>query len=130
MERNNYLSGSPWESIVGYSRLVKYGPYVFISGTTSIDENGKVVGVRDPYVQTKQIIQTIEKSLRIINANLTDIVRTRIFVTNIDDWKIIGKAYAEFFKDIQPAATMVEVKRLIQPDLLVEIEADAITNSP
>lgn len=130
MERNNYLSGSPWESIVGYSRLVKYGPYVFISGTTSIDEKGKVVGVRNPYVQTKQIIQTIEKSLRIINANLTDIVRTRIFVTNIDDWKIIGKAYAEFFKDIQPAATMVEVKRLIQPDLLVEIEADAITNSP
>ena len=130
MERNNYLSGSPWESIFGYSRLVKYGPYVFISGITSIDEKWKVVGVRDPYVQTKQIIQTIEKSLRIVNANLTDIVRTKMFVTNIDNWKIIGKAYAEFFKDIQPATTKVEVKRLIQPDLLVEIEADAITNSP
>lgn len=126
MERSNYLSGSRWESIVGYSRLVKCGPYVFVSGTTSIDEKGNVVGLGDPYLQTKHIIQIIEKSMRRINSSLNDIVRTRIFVTNIRDWKLIGKAHAEFFKEIQPATTMVEVKRLIQPDLLVEIESDAI----
>lgn len=126
MERDNYVSDSPWESIVGYSRLVKCGPHVFISGTTSIDGKGNVVGLRNPYLQTKQIIHIIEKSLKRINANLKDIVRTRIFVTNIEDWGLIGKAHAEFFKDIQPATTMVEVKRLIQPGLLVEIEADAI----
>ncbi len=126
MQRNNYLSGSPWESIVGYSRLVKCGPFVFISGTTSIDEKGNVVGLGNPYLQTKQIIQIIEKSLERINANLSNIVRTRVFVTNIEDWQLIGKAHSEFFKAIQPATTMVEVKRLIRPDLLLEIEADAI----
>lgn len=126
MERNNIFSDSPWESIIGYARLVKYGQQVFISGTTSIDEKGNVVGVGDTYLQTKYIIQTIEKSLKRINANLTNVVRTRMFVTNIEEWKSIGKAHAESFKGIQPASTMVEVKRLIQPELLVEIEADAI----
>ena len=126
MERNNIFSDSPWESIIGYARLVKSGQQVFISGTTSIDEKGNVVGVGDAYLQTKHIIQTIEKSLKRINANLTNVVRTRMFVTNIEEWKSIGKAHAESFKGIQPASTMVEVKRLIQPELLVEIEANAI----
>ena len=126
MKRDNYASDSPWESIIGYARLVKCGPHVFISGTTSIDENGNVVGLRNPYLQTKQIIRIIEKSLKRIGANLKDIVRTRIFVTNIDDWNLIGKAHSESFKDIRPATTMVEVKRLILPGLLVEIEADAL----
>ncbi len=126
MERNNFVSDSPWESIVGYSRLVKCGPHVFISGRASIDEKGNVVGLGNPYLQTKQIIQIIEKSLKMVNANLKDIVRTRIFVTSIEDWESTGKAHSEFFKDIQPATTIVEVKRLIRPDLVVEIEADAI----
>ncbi len=126
MERNNILSDSPWESLIGYSRLVKYGQHIFISGTTSIDEKGNVVGAGDIYLQTKNIIQIIEKSLKKTNANLTNIVRTRMFVTNIQEWESIGKAHAEYFKDIQPASTMVEVKSLIRPGLLVEIEADAI----
>ncbi len=126
MERNNILSDSPWESLIGYSRLVKYGQHIFISGTTSIDEKGNVVGAGDAYLQTKYIIQIIEKSMNKINANLTNVVRTRIFVINIEQWESIGKAHAESFKGIQPAFTMVEVKRLIRPELLVEIEADAI----
>ena len=126
VERNNIFSGSIWESIIGYSRLVKYGQQIFISGTTSIDEKGNIVGEGDAYLQTKNIIQIIEKSLKKTNANLTNIVRTRVFVTNIQEWKSIGKAHAEYFKDIQPASTMVEVKSLIRPELLVEIEADAI----
>jgi len=126
VERNNMFSGSTWESIMGYSRLVKYGQQIFISGTTSIDEKGKVVGAGDAYLQTKNIIQIIEKSLKKTNANLTNIVRTRMYVTNIQEWESIGKAHAEYFKDIQPASTMVEVKSLMRPELLVEIEADAI----
>ncbi|HEY0580473.1 MAG TPA: RidA family protein [Candidatus Nitrosocosmicus sp.] len=106
--------------------MVKYGQQIFISGTTSIDEKGNVVGAGDEYLQTKNIIQIIEKSLKKTNANLTNIVRTRMFVTNIQEWESIGKAHAEYFKDIQPASTMVEVKSLIRPELLVEIEADAI----
>ena len=126
MERRNICSGSPWESTIGYSRLVKHGQYVFISGTTSTDDKGIVVGSGNPYLQTKYIIQIIEKSLKKINANLTDVVRTRIYVTNIEEWKSIGMAHAESFRDIQPATTMVEVERLIRPEMLVEMEADAI----
>ena len=126
MERRNICSGSPWESTIGYSRLVKHGQYVFISGTTSTDDKGIVVGSGNPYLQTKYIIQIIEKSLKKINANLTDVVRTRIYVTNIEEWKSIGRAHAESFRDIQPATTMVEVERLIRPEMLVEMEADAI----
>jgi enamine deaminase RidA (YjgF/YER057c/UK114 family) len=126
VERNNMFSALRWESIIGYSRVVKYGQQIFISGTTSIDEKGIVVGAGDVYLQTKNIIQIIEKSLKKTNANLTNIVRTRMFVTNIQEWESIGKAHAEYFKDIQPASTMVEVKSLIRPELLVEIEADAI----
>jgi enamine deaminase RidA (YjgF/YER057c/UK114 family) len=126
VERNNMFSALRWESIIGYSRVVKYGQQIFISGTTSIDEKGIVVGAGDVYLQTKNIIQIIEKSLKKTNANLTNIVRTRMFVTNIQEWESMGKAYAKYFKDIQPASTMVEVKSLIRPELLVEIEADAI----
>lgn len=126
MERENILSGSPWESKVGYSRLVKFGSLVFVSGTTSIDENGNIIGLRNSYEQTKYTIQKIEKYLKTVNASLENVVRTRIFTTNIEEWETIGKAHAEFFKDIKPATTMVEVKRLIQPEMIVEIEADAM----
>jgi len=126
MDRKNICSGSIWESTMGYSRLIKHGQYAFISGTTSIDENGIVVGSGNSYLQTKHIIQIIEKSLKKISANLTDVVRTRIYVTNIEEWKSIGRAHAESFRDIQPATTMVEVARLIRPEMRVEMEADAI----
>ena len=126
MERRIICSGSPWESIIGYSRLVKHGQYAFISGTTSIDEKGIIVGSGNSYLQTKHIIQIIEKSLKKIDADLTDVVRTRIYATDIEEWKSIGRAHAESFRDIQPATTMVQVERLIRPDMLVEMEADAI----
>lgn len=126
MKRENFLSGSPWESKVGYSRLVKFGSFVFVSGTTAIDENGNVVGAGNFYEQTKYIIQKIEKSLKMVNASLTEVVRTRIYTTNIGEWELIGKAHAEFFKDTKPATTMVEVRRLIQPELIVEVEVDVI----
>lgn len=126
MKRENFLSGSPWESKVGYSRLVKFGSFVFVSGTTAIDENGNVVGVGNSYKQTKYIIQKIEKSLNMVNTSLTEVVRTRIYTTNIEEWELIGKAHAEFFKDIKPATTMVEVRRLIQPELIVEVEVDVL----
>ena len=123
--RVNISSNSPWEEIVGYSRAVRLGNHIFVSGTTATDDNGKIVGIKDPYAQTKKCVENIEKALLNAEADLTDVVRLNIFCVNIDDWEKIGKALSESFMDIKPAMTMVEVSRLIDPNILVEIEADA-----
>lgn len=124
-EREKYSSGAKWESIVGYSRAVKVGSRIYVTGTTATDENSQIVGVGDAYAQTVQAIKNIEKALRALGATLENVVRTRMFVTDISRWEEMGRAHGEFFREIMPATTMVEVSKLIDPDMLIEIEADA-----
>lgn len=125
MKRQNVTSGAPWEERVGYCRAVKKGPFIEVAGTTAM-LNGELQGVGDAYTQTKVIIEIMAKAIRELGGELSDVVRTRMFITRIEDFEVVGKAHGEYFKDIKPASTLVEVSALVHPDMLVEIEMSAI----
>jgi reactive intermediate/imine deaminase len=126
MKRQNFATVSKFEPIVGYSRAVRMGDMVFVTGTTATDEHGEVVGIGDVYAQTKQTLDNIARVLGRAGASMKDVVRTRMFVTDISQWEAVGRAHAEYFRDIRPATTMVEISKLIDSRMLVEIEADAV----
>ena len=129
MERERVSTGTPWEDAVGYSRAVRVGDRIEVSGTTATDEDGEVVGVGDPYAQTAQIVENVERALAELDASLADVVRTRTFVTDVDDWEAVGRAHSEAFDEVRPATTMVEVSGLVDPDMLVEMEAVAVVDA-
>ena len=126
MERQTFGSGTKWEPIAGYSRAVRVGPFVVVAGTTAWDEHGDIVGVGDMHAQTVQVLCNVERALQAAGVSLRDVVRTRAFVTDIRRWEEVARAHGEFFRDIRPAFTMVQVSRLVDPEMLVEIEAEAI----